>query len=159
MKRMRSSTRDTMWFAAGLALTLCAWGCEDDKDDPDHVHGDHDSDGAMPHSHDTSVKIGTPTGATCPKDSSLSYDSFGKDFMMKYCLRCHSESVKGPARNNAPSDHNFDTKGEIALLAPHIDQYAGAGPDSTNTKMPLGDPKPSEEERKKLAEWLACGAE
>jgi hypothetical protein len=35
---------------------------------------------------------------------------------------------------------------------------AGAGDDVTNTLMPPSAPRPSVEERKKLAQWLACGA-
>jgi uncharacterized membrane protein len=58
----------------------------------------------------------------------------------------------------APADHNFDTLAEIALLAPHIDQYAGSGPDATNTTMPKSGDKPTKEERQKLSEWLACDA-
>jgi hypothetical protein len=101
--------------------------------------------------------VGPLTGAKCPSDSALTYDNFGKDFLGAYCLRCHSQSVSGDARMMAPSDHNFDTLLDIELLASHIDQLAGAGPDATNVKMPPSGAKPTDEERKKLSEWLACG--
>ena len=155
MRRTLSSTRGVPFCAAILALTFSAWGCDDDEDDPDH--DDHGADGSTPHSYDASKQIGPPTGATCPDNSDLTYDNFGKDFMMKYCLRCHSSMVSGAARNGAPSDHNFDALNDIDLLWPHIDQYAGSGPSSTNTKMPPSNPKPSDDDRKKLSEWLACG--
>ena len=159
MERTLTSILRMSWCVAVLSLTVCAWGCKDDTD-ADSGHGTHDDDGDGGHDaeHDTSVKIGTPSGATCPKDSTLTYENFGKDFFSKYCLRCHSESVTGSARNMAPADHNFDKLADIALLAPHIDQYAAAGPDSTNTKMPPTGTKPSTDERKKLGEWLACDA-
>jgi hypothetical protein len=148
------------WCVAVLSLSVCTLGCDDDKDDAAH-DGDHDDeDGSVGHDndHDVSKMIGPLTGATCPKDSTLTYDNFGKEFFSKYCLRCHSTKVTGNARNGAPADHNFDKLSDIALLAPHIDQYAGSGPDSTNTKMPQSGAKPSDADRKKLSEWLACGA-
>ena len=101
---------------------------------------------------------GKPTGATCPTTQTLTYDNFGQAFMKSYCLRCHSKDVAGADRLGAPEDHNFDTVEEIRPLAEHIDGLAGAGPDAINTAMPEGDPSPSEEDRRKLAEWLACGA-
>ena len=133
--------------------------CKDDDDadhDDDGEHGEHGD-----HEHDVSKMIGPLTGATCPANSTLMYDDFGKQFFTKYCNGCHAESVKGDARKGAPADHTFDTLADIALLAPHIDQYAGSGPDSTNEHMPPATdsgPKPSKEERQKLSEWLACDA-
>jgi len=101
---------------------------------------------------------GTPTQATCPSTQTLTYANFGQSFMQNYCLTCHSASVTGDARNGAPSDHNFDVLDDIRSLADHIDEYAGSGPAATNTLMPKDDPRPSVEERRKLSEWLACGA-
>ena len=99
-----------------------------------------------------------PTGATCPTDSALTYDNFGSAFMESYCLRCHSVTVTGADRKDAPTDHNFDTLNDIKGLADHIDEHAGAGPDATNTLMPPDDPRPSLEQRMQLSTWLACGA-
>lgn len=102
--------------------------------------------------------VGPDTKAVCPTPQTVTYENFGKDFMARYCLRCHSTQVKAGARNGAPDDHNFDTLDEVQGLRDHIDQKAGSGPAATNTDMPRNDPKPTVEERKKLAEWLACGA-
>jgi uncharacterized membrane protein len=101
---------------------------------------------------------GKPTGATCPTASTLTYETFGSAFMESYCLRCHSSAVTGADREDAPTDHNFDTLNEIKGLAEHIDENAGAGPDATNTLMPPDDPRPSLEQRMQLSAWLACGA-
>jgi uncharacterized membrane protein len=101
---------------------------------------------------------GKPTGATCPTDSSLTYESFGSAFMETYCLGCHSKTVTGADRKDAPADHNFDTVNEVRGFAEHIDEHAGAGPDATNTLMPPDDPSPSLEQRMQLSTWLACGA-
>jgi hypothetical protein len=108
--------------------------------------------------HGGELEPGPPTGAQCPDGSALTYEDFGRPFMESYCLRCHSVDVTGAAREGAPADHNFDTLIEVQGLAEHIDGMAGAGPDSTNEIMPIGDPTPTLEERRQLAEWLACGA-
>jgi hypothetical protein len=145
-----SSVRKSLWMvlAAGVSLGLYGVGCGDDTGG--HDHGDDD------HHHDE--EIGTPTGAECPDGGTLTYESFGQEFMASYCTNCHSAELEGSARHGAPADHDFDTLDGIQSVADHIDQYAAAGPDSTNTTMPPTDPKPSMAEREMLGEWLACGA-
>lgn len=106
------------------------------------------------HEHDG----GAPTGTTCPNTSNLTYANFGKGFVQNHCLRCHSAGVTGDARKGAPNDHNLETLDNIRSNAEHIDGFAGAGPQATNTAMPPDEPRPSLEERRKLSEWLACGA-
>jgi hypothetical protein len=101
---------------------------------------------------------GGPTGSTCPSDSMLTYETFGRGFMDEYCVRCHSSALSGSERNGAPSDHNFDTLAGLHDTEPeHIDEQAAAGPNRVNTAMPTDEPRPSEAERRKLGEWLACG--
>jgi hypothetical protein len=127
----------------------------DNAHDEGHSHGDAAGSGDEGHDHDE--VIGPLTGATCPDGgTTLTYENFGKEFMQDYCLSCHSVDSKD--RNDAPSDHNFDELIDIEGLARHIDQYAGSGPDNTNTRMPPTDPKPTTAERKQLSEWLVCGA-
>lgn len=101
---------------------------------------------------------GTPSGAVCPEGSTLTWDSFADQFFQSYCRRCHSTELTGSARNGAPSDHNFDSAELVREELDHTDEQAAAGPDAVNTLMPIGAPTPTEEERKKLGEWLACGA-
>ena len=145
--------------SACLLAGLVVGACGDDKD-ADHEHDDEHSH-AGGGAHDHTKPVGPETGAECPSGGTqLTYENFGKDFFSKYCLSCHSESKTGTARNGAPADHNFDKLADIQLLAAHIDQNAGSGPKATNTDMPRGSgPKPDEAERKKLSEWLACGAD
>jgi cytochrome c5 len=103
---------------------------------------------------------GEPSGATCPADSTLTYDTFGQSFMEQYCTGCHSSALSGAARQGAPSDHDFDTLAGIRDVgAEHIDGLAAAGPSHVNTAMPPAaqSAKPSEAERRLLGEWLACG--
>ena len=101
---------------------------------------------------------GGGSGATCPSDSSLSYESFGEDFFARYCTTCHASALNGAARLSAPSDVNFDTVELIQSQIASIDEQAAAGPDGVNTAMPNAGARPSDEERRQLGEWLACGA-
>ena len=146
-------------FLAGICLALplaLGTACGSEKGDDDH-HGDHHGDGGDHHgSHSHDEPVGPESGATCPEGSTLTYDNFGKKFFSDYCLSCHSSKVTGNARMGAPDDHDFDTVAEIDLMAEHIDQTAAFGPDSENDAMPFSGSKPTDDERKKLGEWLAC---
>ncbi len=100
----------------------------------------------------------TPSGATCPEDSPLTWDTFGKTFMTSYCTRCHSTMLTGSARQGAPNDHNFDSVELVREEIEHTDEQPAAGRDPVNTLMPPGAPTPTEAGRRQLGEWLACGA-
>lgn len=117
--------------------------------------GGHDEDNP---GGDEQIELGPPTGATCPPGSTLSYESFGRPFVEKYCTGCHASTLVGAARNGATPYHDFDSLEGIRVVAGHVDQMAGSGPDATNTQMPPLEPRPSLEERQQLSEWLACGA-
>jgi hypothetical protein len=152
-----------------LALVMClnVGGCPKDNGsgnmDPDAgssagnsacADNDQQPDGGAP------PPVGPPSGATCPKDNTLTYDNFGKQFMDEYCTRCHSSKNKTCAqRMNAPLGHDFDTYAGIIGVADHIDEKAAAGPNSTNTAMPKNGKAPSVDERKQLGQWLACEQE
>lgn len=139
----------TLWVSGLLLAAAC--GSDDGGDDHgDHSHGEPDDHHGEP--------VGPPSGAVCPTGGgTLTYENFGKQFFADYCLSCHSSKVKGAARMSAPDDHNFDTLAEIDLLIDHVDQKAAKGPSSTNLSMPPSGKRPTEEERAKLGEWLACG--
>jgi len=113
----------------------------------------------------------TDTGTTCPdpEASPLTWDNFGQPFMTKYCTWCHDSSLTRSKRNGAPLYHDFETLLGVLKTPEHIDQQAGSGPDATNEFMPpdrcpsvLGGKidtdcmQPTLEERKQLAEWIAC---
>jgi uncharacterized membrane protein len=110
-------------------------------------------------------ELGPPTGATCPTTSTLTYDSFGHDFMDKFCTGCHSSDLTGEDRHHAPTDDNFNTLDGVRTGAEEIDRVAAKGPDATNEIMPDPDAPdlldnyvmPTAEERAQLGEWIACG--
>src|SRR5262245_50603383 len=101
---------------------------------------------------------GTPTGSSCPTSDPPTYDNFGRQFMADYCTGCHSSSAT--SRHRAPKSLNFDTEADIQKHAADIDLEAASGPKSTNTDMPdLDGPvrsAPSDAERTKLGQYLAC---
>lgn len=109
--------------------------------------------------HDEEV-LGPPTATECPPNSTITYENFGMAFMEDFCVECHDSAKTGAARNGAPSAHDFDTLLGIRSVANHIDQAAGIGPASANRNMPPEDElsQPSDDDRRKLAEWIACGA-
>ena len=141
--RVSCQRRTISLWIVGAAILVGGCGGDDAEDDSDH------------HSDESEV-LGTPTAAECPTDSVLSYETFGRDFMADYCVRCHSTELEGTARSGAPEGHDFDVFEGIIAVADHIDQVAAAGPDAVNTMMPPTPPKPTEEERFQLGEWLAC---
>jgi uncharacterized membrane protein len=106
--------------------------------------------------HETGEVEGKETGSVCPPNSTVTYDEFVKPFMQDFCVRCHSSTLKDDARNGAPLGHDFDTEAGVRVVGHHVDENAAAGPDAVNTIMPPSDPKPSEEKRRMLGEWLAC---
>jgi hypothetical protein len=62
------------------------------------------------------------------------------------------------ARNGAPIQLNWDDLPTIRAYIDEIDAYAAGGPNGVNRIMPPSEPRPSDDERVKLGEWLACGA-
>jgi hypothetical protein len=69
--------------------------------------------------------------------------------MQDHCLSCHSA--------HGPESPKFDSIAEIRAASSDIDRSAAAGPNAVNTYMPDGA-SVDEAERRKLGEWLACGA-
>ena len=151
-----SSGRVLACLVASLAATGCSAGRTGYPDDPSFgaEHDEHEGDAA----HDDHGEHGQRTGATCPADNALTYDSFGRAFFGRYCLHCHSETRSGASRNGAPDEYNFDTEADIIALAASIDGHAAAGPETINTAMPPSEPIPSEEERRRLGAYMACVA-
>ena len=85
--------------------------------------------------------------------SFLSYDNFGEPFVLDWCRGCHSSAVPAGMRQKAPAAINFDTHADVQEWRDRIAARAAA---ADATMPPAGGP--TAEERKLLAEWLACGA-
>lgn len=125
---------------SALALVLVGVGCGNDTTPDEHDHG-------------------SGSGATCPTSGAPTAQDFGNAFLANYCTSCHSVSVKGSARGGAPTDVNFDTLADVRKWATEMDEHAAAGPHGVHTEMPPAPlPAPTQAEREKLGQWLACGA-
>ena len=113
----------------------------------------------------------SPTGAVCPDPDpgEPTWDDFAMPFFDKYCINCHDHSIPRSMRNKAPIDHDFDTLERTLDIANHTDEQAGIGLDATNRFMPpsrcpsvkggaldIDCLKPTDDERRQLAVWLAC---
>jgi hypothetical protein len=101
------------------------------------------------------------TGSKCPDPSSpsVTYESWAQGFFESYCTRCHSSTlVTNSERNGATPHANWDDLPTIKAYASEIDAYAAGGPNGINRIMPPSDPRPSDDDRVELGEWLACGA-
>lgn len=92
---------------------------------------------------------GQSTSNACSSEQALTYANFGETFIGEHCLACHSAS--------GPQSPKLDTLAQVRAVADDIDRTAAAGPDGVNTYMPQGA-SVDEGERRKLGEWLACGA-
>jgi cytochrome c5 len=133
-------------FAVCYALTICFAACANEADVAPDAGGE--------------VVVPIPdlsTGSTCPENSALSYENFGRAFFESYCLRCHSAAISGSGRL-APVGRDFDDLAMIRANALYIDQFAAAGPKGEQMSMPPGAEKPTLGQRTQLGEWLACGA-
>ncbi len=138
------------------SLVLIAVLCLGHSDDGGCGGGDdHGHEPPPGHHHHT----GSATGATCPTTDAPTAQSFGTAFLQTYCLSCHSASLTGDARQGATEGVNFDTLEDVRRQTEMIDIHAAAGPKATNTQMPPSkSPQPTQQEREKLGQWLACGA-
>lgn len=89
--------------------------------------------------------------ATC-ETSFLDYENFAEPFVLDWCRGCHSAAIPEGMRQKAPDTVNFDTFDDVRSWAPRIGALAAS---STPEMPPAGGP--TLEERRLLAEWLACG--
>lgn len=89
----------------------------------------------------------------CPSDNQLSWENFGAGFVLAYCTGCHGRDVREDARQGAPLSITFDDPNSIRDLDERIWSRAA---DGNATMPPVGGP--DLEARRKLGQWLACGA-
>jgi hypothetical protein len=101
------------------------------------------------------------TGSTCPdkEHPTITYSGWAENFFASYCTRCHSSTLTtSDARSGATPHANWDDLPTIRSYAKEIDSYAAGGPNGVNHIMPPSDPRPTDDERIMLGEFLACGA-
>ena len=100
---------------------------------------------------------GTFTESICPTTDPPTYASFGMTFMEAYCTKCHDSAKTGAMREDAPLTTDFDTLALLRMWTSQIDKQAAFGPAAMNRIMPpSGNPKPSDADRTRLGEFIAC---
>ena len=90
---------------------------------------------------DSSTGIDTST-LTCPPESTLRYETYGKLAIEQNCLSCHATKEKP----------RLNTVEEI-----RANRHAILGAAVGSTRMPEDSDMPLQD-RELLGEWLACGA-
>lgn len=93
----------------------------------------------------------TASDVCAERDPPLTYDNFGKGFIAKHCVGCHSSLVAGNQRKGAPPGVDLDTYYGVVTWAYRVEARSLGD----NPGMPPGG-GPSEEERERLEEWLTC---
>lgn len=87
-----------------------------------------------------------------PGGTEDTFENFGRHFLASYCNSCHSADIG--ERKGAPDNYVFET---LEQVQHHKDRIfvRSAG---DNDSMPPGPDDPPIEQRNRLADWLACGA-
>jgi hypothetical protein len=98
---------------------------------------------------DRKPPLDTASEVAC--DPANGWDPFARGYLTTWCTPCHSESLIGADRAGAPVGVDLDSWAGASLWA---DRVAHRSLDDT---MPPGG-GPSEAERARIAEWVACGA-
>jgi len=91
------------------------------------------------------------TATQCYHNPPLTYENFGKGYMDKHCVGCHSSLIPIESRVGAPIGVDLNTYHDVLLWVDRIDARS-TGDDAT---MPPGG-GPSPEERALLKEWIEC---
>ena len=95
----------------------------------------------------------TPNRTTAPSvDCSKVTVPKWSELPFSFCIPCHSSSVTGPARKNAPAGTNFDTAASTKPFAAGIATRVHAG-----QMPPAGQPQPSQAQKDALIAWASCG--
>jgi len=104
-----------------------------------------------------------PPLPACPPDNTLTWRSFGAGFLLTWCTGCHSSHLGAGARQDAPEDVNFDTHANFKPRARQVYERAVLeahafvqDPNKGSPMPPAG--LPTEAERQRLAQWIACGS-
>ena len=91
------------------------------------------------------------TATFCDHDPPLTYANFGKGYIDKHCVGCHSSLIPVDTRVGAPIGVDLNTYQDVLMWAERI----GARSTGDYPTMPPGG-GPSADEIALLEEWLEC---
>ena len=89
----------------------------------------------------------------CPEESILTYENFGRPFLLSWCTGCHSSELTNAQRGDSPEDLSFD---DPNMFRPYLLEMYDVAADDNIEMPPVGGP--GLDERRLFGEWLACGA-
>jgi uncharacterized membrane protein len=128
------SWRGCAFLLCGVLVALAPCACSPDNPLPEY-------------------KLAAAESAAC---GTLTYENFAADFFASYCLRCHNEQLVGDAnRTDAPTGINYNTLSGVRQFQSRIRLRAGVQGDMPPLIAPV--PRPTEEQRQSLIEWIDCG--
>lgn len=84
----------------------------------------------------------TSSDITCPPDSTLTYENFGKLVIADNCMSCHASKARPVLDTQAAVQQNKQAILNAAVIGTRM-------PKSSNMVL---------EDRQLLGEWLSCGA-
>lgn len=124
-------------LAAVFALALLACG----DDGGDGGDGGELINGCPPH-RDPLAQPGDPIDGD-------TYDTFALPLFTNYCLRCHSTTLSGAARNGAPLGYDWDDPASVRTHRGEMRNAVGV-----MNFMPPSAPRPTCDERARLVRWI-----
>jgi len=114
-----------------------------------------------------STAIPSDTGACPPGGTTHTWDNFGRQFFVDWCVVCHNREAPAPG---VPPDSVFDDEAYVWSVGPAIlDRVVNTTPASAPRMPPPAEARSAELETReivvartldleRLVEWLNCGA-
>lgn len=99
----------------------------------------------------------------CPPDNVLTWRSFGAGFLLTWCTGCHASGLPDAERQGAPTGVDFDTYAAYKPLERLVYERAVLEAHAATTNPAAASPMPPagvvpEADRRRLAQWIACGS-
>ena len=90
----------------------------------------------------------------CPNGTVLTYENYGRAFLLNHCTTCHSKVRFDEERAGAPEEINLDHPDDVALWRARM---IGSLRENSDNAMPPSRSIP-DAQRTLALEWLSCGA-
>jgi hypothetical protein len=90
----------------------------------------------------------------CPKGTHLTFENFGKGYLLNHCLSCHSSHLSKEQRNKAPIEKNFNQQEHVVQFRPSILKVVQKNsPDHSHYVN-----RSAQTDKEQFIKWLNCGS-
>jgi hypothetical protein len=138
----------------GLFYVLLVGACTDDGPGPAGPRPDAGTSGDAAVIRNGCRVLRDPVAQPGDEIDGDTFQTYAKGFFETYCVRCHSTTNTTPEeRNDAPEGRNWDDEASVRMYLEEIRLWVGQ-----YNAMPLDDPKPSCDERRRLVRWIDAEA-